>query len=314
MRTIEFASRDLMVTMDPGRGADVLSLVDRRTAVDVLFRSPWRERADAIRGGQAASTFDPVAGWLEQYRGGWQTLCPNAGDPRSVHGAPVAFHGEASVVPWAVEEVTSSRARLEVELFSVPVRISRDIALHGRDLRIVDTLTNLSNTPLEFDYSSHPALGGSFLAGDCRIDTGARRFTSDSDSSTILEPGSEHRWPWAIRRSGERIDLRQVPTPGTSRELFGWLDDFSEYWASITNVDLGLTIRIEWDGEHLPYAWLWQELNATQTFPWYGRARAIAIEPASMQTSGPGRRSVLRLGQNASVDLPISVSLEDGST
>jgi hypothetical protein len=70
---------------------------------------------------------------------------------------------------------------------------------------------------------------------------------------------------------------------------------------------------MQWDGQHLPYAWLWQEFNATSEFPWYRRARAMAIEPASTQTSGPTRRSALTLIGGASVDLPLSVSLENRS-
>lgn len=314
METLELVNTNVSATVDPGRGADVLSLVHRRSGVDVLFSSPWRERADAVRDGQRPSTFDPVASWLEQYRGGWQTLCPNGGEPRVVHGAPVAFHGEASVVPWTVDLAATDHARLHVELFSVPVCISRSIRLDGMTVRCTDTVANLSTTPLEFDYVSHPALGGTFLAGDCEIDTGARRFTCDPGSTaTIFEPGSEHRWPEARSRTGESVDLRRVSAPGTSREVFGWLEDFSAFWASVTNTSLGLTVRIEWDGEHLPYAWLWQELNATESFPWYRRGRAVAIEPASMQTSGAFRRSALRLGAEASVDLSVSVGFEDRS-
>ncbi|WP_164479236.1 DUF4432 family protein [Nakamurella antarctica] len=313
MQTLDLSTADLFVAIDPQRGADILSLTDRRTGVDVLFRTPWRERADAIRDGQQPSTFDTKAGWLEQYRGGWQTLAPNAGDPRQVHGAPLAFHGEASVAAWSVDDKTEHTARLHVELFSVPVRIDRTIRLTGPTISIIDTLTNLSTTALEFDYSHHPAFGGAFLDGTCRIETGARRFTSDEQTTSIRNPGSEHQWPYAVATSGDRLDLREIPAPGSPRELFGWLHDFQAHWASITNLDLDLTARIEWDGELLPYAWLWQELNASDEFPWYKRARAVAIEPASMQTSGPGRRSVLRLGANVRVEIPISVTLESAT-
>jgi hypothetical protein len=110
------------------------------------------------------------------------------------------------------------------------------------------------------------------------------------------------------------VDLRHVPRSGVQREIFGWLHDFSEHWASVTSLDLGLTVRVAWDGRHLPYAWLWQELNATENFPWFQRARAVAIEPASTQTSGSARRSALRLGPGESVDIWLSVGIEDGSS
>lgn len=312
---MKLSNSNISIDLDPDRGAEVLTLVDQRTGIDLLFTAPWRAHADAVRAGQRPASFDPVAGWLEQYRGGWQTLCPNAGQPRVVHGAPVAFHGEASVVPWTVGESSITQAELRVDLFLVPIRIERVIELDGPRVCVRDRLTNLGGSDLEFDYSSHPAIGGVFLDSECHIDTGAERFVSDPESpNTLLGPGTTHEWPWAITATGERVDLRVVPPPGVDREVFGWLEDFSAHWVQVTNPTLDLGVRIEWDGRLLPYAWLWQELTATRGFPWYRRARALAVEPASMQTSGPHRRSVLHLGQGDSLDLEISVATAPQAT
>jgi Domain of unknown function (DUF4432) len=310
---IELSNKNISAIIDPKRGSDILSLVEKRSGIDVLFKTPWRARADAIRNGQPRVFSDPWAGWLEQYRGGWQTLSPNGGDPRHVHLAPVAFHGEASVVAWTVEASTKNSVDLSVEMFSVPVRIERNITLNGTTISVVDTLTNLSSTALEIDYAHHPAFGGPFLEGNCRIETGARRFTSDVSTMSVEKPGSEYQWPLAISSDGEPLDLRQIPTAGSERELFGWLHDFSEHWASITNLDLGLAVDLKWDGTHLPYAWFWQELNASDEFPWYKRARVIAIEPSSMQTGGSSRRSVLQLGPEGRCSISISISLRQTS-
>lgn len=306
---IRLTTADLLVEIDEGRGADVLSFVDRRTGVDVLFRTPWRERADAIRAGQAPSTVDPTAIWMEQYRGGWQTLCPVAGPPRSVHGAAVDFHGEVSVVPWSLDERSETEARLHVDLFSLPIRIARSVSVEGPRFHQVDVITNLSSVPLTFDYSNHPAFGGAFLDGECRIDTGAQKFTSDPEAADVFAGGSEHSWPWAVDRSGLRVDLRVLPRPGVPREVLGFLSDFTDYWVRVANLDLGLAVRIEWDGEHVPYAWFWQELNATEAAPWFRRARAAALEPASMPTDRL-LGSALSLAGGASVTLPLTMSFE----
>lgn len=308
--TIELASDDIRVDIDPGRGADILALVDRRTGVDVLFRTPWRDRADAIRVGQAPSTTDPTAGWLEGYRGGWQTLCPVAGDPAVVHGAPVSFHGEASIVPWTVDVTGADTARLHVDLFSVPLRIERVVAVDGPRLTVIDTLINLSSVDLRIDYVQHPAFGGPFLEGECVLDTGARMFVNDPAHDPLFAAGQVIAWPMATALDGSQVDLREVPARGERRELFGWLEDFAEPWASITNRDIGLTVRVEWDGEHLPYAWLWQELESTPTFPWYRRARAVAIEPASVPTGGVDRSSVVVVPASGRLPIGISVTLD----
>jgi len=246
MGVVTLRNQNLLVTIDPGHGADILSLVDLRTGVDVLFKSPWEPRANAICAGQRPAVADPVGLWLEQYRGGWQTLCPNAGNPRCVHGAQVGFHGEASVVPWTIDEVDVTRALFHVELFSVPVVISRILTVDGATIQLQDTLSNLSDVALEFDYVSHPALGGALLDGACRINTGATRFTSDPDSRGWLESGREYVWPWVIDHSGERVDLRELPPSGESRSLFGWLHEFSEHWASVENDNLDLKVRLQW--------------------------------------------------------------------
>ncbi|KRA37676.1 MULTISPECIES: DUF4432 family protein [unclassified Nocardioides] len=308
---ITLADDDLEVVVDVGRGADILSLTHRRTAVDVLFSTPWRERADAIRAGRARpSSYDEVAVFLEQYRGGWNTLCPNAGPPRAVAGTPVGFHGEAATARWDVVARTDTELRLRLSLFSVPVSIERRMVLTGDGtLLIEDDVTNDGPDPLVIDHVSHPAFGGAFLDGRCTVETNARHYTADPETAgSFVEPGTEHAWPWATG-DGHRVDLREVPPPGTERMAFGWLSGFGDPWAAITNHDLGLTVRIAWDATHQPYAWFWQELNATQGFPWHRQARAFAIEPSSTITSGPDRASVLSLDPGQTVDIPLTMTL-----
>lgn len=289
---IVLRSTEVEVVVDPAGGADVVSLVHRGTGTDLLFRTPWADHAQAVRDGRAAPTsYDPVAGPLERYRGGWQLLCPVAGEPRPIHGAPTTFHGEAMAATWTVVGSGVADACLVVDLYTVPLRIERSLALVGPTLTVIDTLTNLSDVPLGIDYISHPAFGGAFLDGRVRIDTGARTYTADpATAGSFVEPGSAHAWPMA----GD-TDLRDLPPPGQRRMAFGWLSDFDEHWASITNLDLGLGVRLEWDAA-LPFAWFWQELNHTEDFPWHRRARALAIEPASTITGGTARQSVLVLG------------------
>lgn len=312
---ITLADDELEVVVDVGRGADILSLTHRRSGVDVLFSTPWREHADAIRSGRASLTaYDEVAVHLEQYRGGWNTLCPNAGPPRLVHGAPVGFHGEAVTARWDVVAQGEIELMLRLSLFSVPVTIQRRLVLTGDGtLLIEDDLTNDGPDELEIDYVSHPAFGGPFLEGRCTVDTNARHYTADPGTDgSVVAAGTRHAWPWALGDDGtDKVDLRDVPPPGASRMAFGWLSDFDDPWATVTNHDLGLSVRLAWESTHQPYAWFWQELNATPGFPWHRRARAFAIEPSSTITSGPDRRSALRLEPGRSVLIPLTLTLHD---
>lgn len=306
-------SRILSVLIDPGRGSDVLSLVHKASGVELLFATPWRERADEIREGRSAVTSTgSMETWLEQYRGGWQTLCPNAGAPRSVGGAPFGYHGEASVTSWRVVDRRTDGLTLRTSLFSVPVSIEREIDVEDGVLRITDSLTNMSSRRIRFDYAHHPAFGGAFLGEGCTIATGAATFINDFEAGIAgVEPDSRHAWPFAAGADGATTDLSVVTRDDAGRSVFGWLTDFAGHWASVTAGELGLTARLEWDGTHLPYAWLWQELGSTADWPWYGRARAVAIEPSSTPTSGPRRQSFLTLDPEARIRIPISLTVSE---
>lgn len=312
-RFLTLRSEDLDVVVEPGHGADIRHLTHRATGIDAFGATPWAAHADAVRSGERSpTTFHVVARPLEQYAGGWQVLCPNGGSPRDVMGMPVSFHGEAWLVPWDVVESSADRATLRTELFSLPLSIDREIAVRGTEVSVVDTLTNHSDVELvDVDYVSHPTLGGAFLEGTCSIDTGARHFTADPGTASDLAPGgTQAEWPWLDAPDGSRFDLRNVPPPGEPHMLFGCLSEFAEHWAAVTNHDLGLTFEMSWDGAHLPYAWFWQEFNHTAAFPWFRRARLMAIEPASTRTSGPDRRSVLDIAPRGSVRLAISVRFD----
>lgn len=304
------STADLDVVVDAGRGADVLTVRDRGSGVNVLFSSPWRSRADAIRRGVPPTSPEPTAAWLEAYRGGWQLLCPNAGPPRSVHCAPVGFHGEASVARWAVRNHGDDRASLALELFSLPLTIERVVAVHGPAVTVTDRLTNVSSVPLRPDYVQHPAFGGTFLDGRVTVTTNAATFTADPDRDTELAPGATSAWPHAAALTGPPVDLSILPPAPSRREAFGWLSGFPDVAsAQIANLDLGIRVDLTWNATQLPFAWFWLELEATDAFPWYRRARALAIEPASCRTGGQDRTSVLELEAGASIELSTTLAL-----
>ena len=66
---------DIEAVILPDKGADIYSLTDRRTGVDVLFKSPWGRRS-AAPWPRAASSMQR---WVEAYPGGWQVLLPLLG-------------------------------------------------------------------------------------------------------------------------------------------------------------------------------------------------------------------------------------------
>ncbi|VZO37968.1 aldose 1-epimerase [Occultella aeris] len=282
---LELRTHAASLTVLPEKGCDLVSFVDARTGVDVLFRAPWGIPPRASGAWNAAD--EPE--WLERYPGGWQVLCPNGGAASPAPGGGTwGFHGEASRIPWQVTGTgTDGQAAwltARTRLTAAPLRLQRTIRLDGAGVSITETCENTGPDPIGVMWSHHPAFGAPLLADGARITTGARTFLADAKSpGTHLSAGASGAWPLAVAADGSARDLSIVPGHDERVATFGYLTDLGTdgAWAEITNASLGLGVRLSWDETVWPHAWFWQELHASPGHPWWREAYVCAIEPAS---------------------------------
>lgn len=271
--TVTLATDTVSVTLTPGRGLDVLRIVDVASGVDVLFHTPWGRR-DPV-------SFPPLASreadWLARYPGGWQVLLPTAGGERAREDSPEGFHGEACIVPWTIEELSPDACRASVDLVTAPLRVERDVRVAGATLTIRESVTNLAPDPQPYHWVHHPAFGAPLLGPGTEFDVPAEAIILGGDGT----PGVRASWP-TIELEGERVDLSRIPERDRPRALFGVLAEFREGRYAIRNRELGLGVEVTWDLAVFPYAWFWQELSASPGYPWFRRAYVTAIEPATV--------------------------------
>lgn len=292
IETLRLESDALAIDVLAGKGADIYTIIDKASGVDVMFKTPWGLRDPRGLPPRA----DSAVAWLERYGGGWQVLCPNAGDEQVVDGVTRGYHGEASVLPWRVLASGPSYADLTVELFTAPIAMRRRMRVDGPVLRIAESLTNTSGVPVGAVWGHHPAFGLPLTGPECRVDSGARRVLADiAAPGTELAAASEHTWPVVTDKHGAQLDLRRTARKGEQREIMAYLTDFASHFYALSNPSLGFGIGMRWDGDVFPHAWLWQEINSGQQFPWYGRAHAVAIEPSNV-IGGHGAESLRRRG------------------
>jgi hypothetical protein len=88
------------------------------------------------------------------------------------------------------------------------------------------------------------------------------------------------------------VDMSKVPGEDTPRDTLAYCQDFEAGWYGITNTQLGMGVGLAWDTSVFPYAWFWQELNASSGFPFYKSSYVMAIEPAS-SIPGQGLSTVM---------------------
>jgi Domain of unknown function (DUF4432) len=293
LRAIQLENDILYTTVLVDKGADILELVYKPRNINVLGKTPWGLREPA-RG--AAASFNPVSGWLEYYPGGWQLIFPSGGGPSTYKGVQHNFHGEASMAPWEWEIVSEGGAgrtaevRLTVQLAHSPFRIVRTMRVEPGQpvLTVHEKITNDGGEEMEYMWGHHPSFGPDFLSEACRIDVGARKVLADDEFDgpyNPLEPKRDYDWP-NVERDGKTTDMSVVPGRDTPRHILAYFHDFESAWYGITNTELGFGVGLVWPKEVFPYAWFWQEMNASTGYPWYKRAYIMAIEPF---TSYPGQ-------------------------
>ncbi|MFN7992458.1 MAG: aldose 1-epimerase [Bryobacteraceae bacterium] len=316
MRAVTLSNGLLSATILPEKGADIYSLVYEPRSVDVLWKSPWglRRPSGAILSGPPSE-----AAWLDAYEGGWQELFPNGGDACTYRGAPLNYHGEASVSAWDYSVRKSGAEVVEVDflltLIRSPFRIRRTVRVEAglAALLLDERIENQGEEDLQFMWGHHPALGAPFLDGGCRIQAPARTFLAhdvEIAPACRAAAGARSTWPAVSAKNGGTVDFSLIPPASERVTEFGYLCDLDDGWYAITNPDLHFGFGMAWPRRLFPYLWFWQELRGTFGYPWYGRCHVMAIEPLSsipgtglVNAIEAGTAPVLKAGQSLDAQL-----------
>lgn len=306
---VALESESVRVTLLPDKGFDIYELIDRASGTDVLFKTPWGWREPT----SLPALGSRMADWLARYAGGWQVLLPTSGGDRVAEGSPEGFHGEAAIMPWTLRSLSSSSATATLDLLTAPLRIERTVTLVGTMLTVEETVTNLSPVPQRVHWVHHPAFGEPFLSPATVFDIPAESIVTEPGRGDIVA-GSLHPWPLASDGDGGIVDLSRMPGRTEPREIFGTLVGFREGRYAITNPDLGLRVEVTWDLDLFPYAWFWQELEATEEYPWFRRAYVTAVEPASLipgtgETAGWTRGRLVTIEGHSARSTTVTMSL-----
>jgi galactose mutarotase-like enzyme len=272
---IRLGNGAIEVHVDPERGGEIRH-VGPAGGGNVLF---WDPSSSPLRASRSTGYGTSEADWLSEYRGGWQELFPNAGAACTVNGVPLPFHGEASSARWTVhcsgarEAVLSTPARL-------PFVLERRMSLEADRpvLRIEETIGNESGLSLPYVWGHHPAFDA--LPG-ARIDLpgATAHIPADHDPEhNDLRPGAVAPWPRVPGKDGDDVDLREVPDG--PRERVAYLVDLAAGWVALRHPPSGRGVALAWDTGAWPHLWCWTEIGG-RDFPWYGRSRIVALEPAA---------------------------------
>ncbi|WP_269937883.1 DUF4432 family protein [Arthrobacter sp. HY1533] len=276
---ITLRSSALEVVITPERGADIVAVTDLATGIQTLAVSATGQ----VTSGPGQFS-DSMVNWTNGYPGGWQLMVPNAGPARLHDGIMQGYHGEASLAQWQVLEQTSSRAVLTTQLFTAPLLLERTVTLDGAELTVRDLVVSQSPDACSFRLGQHPAFGTPFLDEHSYVTVDAGTFMADAVAPGTLAAADSCGHPGEVLPAGPVPNSLAIPAPGSGQGLFGALTDFPDAQAAATfaSPTHGFGMRLGWDREIYPNAWLWMEANAGAGWPWFKRLFSMAVEPVNV--------------------------------
>ena len=290
LKTVILENEFLQIMVLADKGADIYKIVNKKSDVDYLWKSPWGVRDTSKF---VPTTGSPESMWLDSYEGGWQTVFPGGGYPSTYNGVDLGLHAEANLAPWDTEILEDSRDKVSVK-FSIrtartPFYFEKILSLSS-DSNILDVqefILNEGSESMHCVWGEHIAIGEPFLDSDCIIDLPGGLIITHPESfppNNRLAAGFEGDWPVSKGINGEDVDLRYLPDKSVKAMDMAYFTNLEDGWYSVTNRRIGVGIGVVFPKDVFPFLWYWQSF-APDGYPWYGRTYNVGLEPFTSYTN-----------------------------
>ena len=280
--SIENASLRVTILVEGGHIAEVL---DRRSGINPLWRPHW----DSIE----PSSFDPSR--HARYGGAadgrllsgimGHNLCLDIfGGPSAEEAAAgLGAHGEASVVPYAIDG--NDRTLIaHATLPAAGLTVTRRLTLDGYTVAIVEHVTNVTACDRAVGWTQHVTLGPPFLKhGVTEFRASATRsktFEAAFGPADYLVPGVTFDWPHAPAIQGGTVDLQRYNDAPASSAYTAHLMDPSRTDAFFVAFDpeAHFAFGYVWHRTDFPWLGIWEENRSRSASPWSSRGVTRGME------------------------------------
>lgn len=234
---IRLESDSLRVDVAPGVGGRVVSLVEKSSGHEFL----WRNRALPLQQLAAGSEYDP------NFYGGIDELFPND-LTEEINGVPCPDHGELWTLPLSWE-CDGARLKLAGTLPRFGLRYEREMSLRA-DEPVLDVdyrISNPTKQPRQFLWKLHAALA--VEPGDV-IDCPAGKAQVVDPNYSRFSTLTPFAWPQLEGKSANVIP----PADGTMD--FFYLFDLREGRMAWRRPRAGLEFAYHFDPKIFPFAWM----------------------------------------------------------
>jgi hypothetical protein len=258
---------------------------DKKAQVSPLWIPPWdsiepsgfnQEHAARFGDGADAKLLAGIMG---------HNVCLDIfGAPSSEEAAAgYTVHGEASVLTYKIAEA-SGELIIKLSLPLAQLVFERLIKLDGHQIRVKESITNLTALDRPIAWTQHVTLGPPFLnpaTTEFAASLGkSLTAAADPGSDAYLAPGASFHWPMAPNKQGTTSDLRKMHPAAPASGYTAHLVDASKEEAHFTafSPEYRLAFSYVWKASDYPWLGIWEENCSRQQSPWNGIAVTRGME------------------------------------
>ncbi len=296
-KVVRIENDKLIVTVTV-EGGHIAEIVEKKSGVNPLWTPPWPSIEPSTYNAERYPEYghDSESKLLSGILG--HNLCLDIfGVPSDAeYAAGVTVHGESSVVAYRIE-ASATRMVARAHLPLAQLDFEREIELAGDEVKIRETVTNLTSMDRPLAWTQHVTLGPPFLeAGVTKLDIKAPKsmvFPGDFGAAQPYKPGALFDWPHAPNKDGSTTDLRMQSPAERSAGVTCHVVEHGSFEAF--HPPTGVLFGYSWKREDFPWISLWEE-NRSRTFPpWNGNAITRGVE-FGVSPFAEGRRAMIERG------------------
>jgi galactose mutarotase-like enzyme len=243
----EWVSVDIL----PELGGKIYSLIHKASGRNLLWQNP-RLSPEKVPYG---SSFD------DHWCGGWDELLPNDLPRNAPGGDLLPDHGEfwAQTAEWTVlrSSPQSGEVRLSLNGRVLPTRFEKTIILTASDpfVRIRYSFSNSGMDAFPFLWNIHPAMA---ISPDTWLDVPADRGITETWRGEQFQTNTQFQWPYANKRIGGVVDLRQVESAEANTADMHYLVDVHDGWYAVTDQAAQVGLALRFPRQVFPHIWLFR--------------------------------------------------------
>jgi hypothetical protein len=300
-QVVRIENDELMVTVTV-EGGHIAEIVEKTSGMNPLWTPPWPSMEPSAWSAEQHPEYgnDSESKLLAGILG--HNLCLDIFGPPSAaeYAAGLTVHGESSVVPYRIE-ASATRMIARAHLPLAQLDFEREIELAGSEVKIRETVTNLTAMDRPLAWTQHVTMGPPFLeAGVTKLDMNAPAsmvFPGDFGAAQPYKPGARFDWPFAPNKDRSLTDLRIQPAAERSAGVTCHVVEQGSEYGSFEAIHppTGVRFGYSWKRADFPWISLWEENRSRMFPPWNGQAVTRGVE-FGVSPFAEGRRAMVERG------------------